>query len=215
MPVNYSNYHPMWKESIRPEALKRARHQCEICKVKNKSVIHRINENDWIDCSDHQVYPKLYEGYKLIKIVLTVAHLNHLTWDNRPENLQVLCQLHHLRHDQPHKMAMRRSHPMKKVKELLEDLRAPEGKLILPIGFAKIRALHREYLQLRTIQAKNPKRNQKALYWEEIAERIRVIDADIRLLENQCASILAKEFQIANAKGFVDAYVQKSLSARS
>jgi hypothetical protein len=111
-------------------------------------------------------------------------------------------------------MAMRRTHPMKRVKELLEDLRAPEGKLILPIAFAKIRALHREYLQLRTIQAKNPKRNQKAEYWTEIAERIRVIDADIRLLEHQCATILAVEFQIANAKGFIDAYIQKSLVTR-
>ena len=33
--------------------------------------------------------------------VLTLAHLNHKPWDNRPENLRVLCRACHLAHDRP------------------------------------------------------------------------------------------------------------------
>ena len=36
------------------------------------------------------------------KVVLTVAHLNHDTQDNRPENLKAMCQRCHLRYDAPH-----------------------------------------------------------------------------------------------------------------
>jgi hypothetical protein len=42
---------------------------------------------------------------KPIKIILTVAHLNHDETDNRPENLMHLCQLHHNRHDAEHRAA--------------------------------------------------------------------------------------------------------------
>jgi len=34
-----------------------------------------------------------------VKIVLTIAHLNHHIADCRDENLKAGCQLHHLRHD--------------------------------------------------------------------------------------------------------------------
>ena len=39
---------------------------------------------------------------KVLKIVLTVAHLNHDESDSRPENLAHLCQRHHLRLDAKH-----------------------------------------------------------------------------------------------------------------
>jgi hypothetical protein len=35
-----------------------------------------------------------------VKVVLTVAHLNHDPADCRDENLRAGCQLHHLRYDQ-------------------------------------------------------------------------------------------------------------------
>jgi len=36
------------------------------------------------------------------KVALTVAHLNHDTTDNRPENLKAMCQRCHLRYDAKH-----------------------------------------------------------------------------------------------------------------
>jgi len=44
-----------------------------------------------------------------IKVVLTVAHLNHDPTDNDPANLRALCQRCHLVHDKAHHAATRRS----------------------------------------------------------------------------------------------------------
>lgn len=55
-------------------------------------------------------------GYKIIKIVLTVAHLNHDINDNCDENLAALCQLHHLRHDIEHHKKNSRETNIKKKK---------------------------------------------------------------------------------------------------
>ena len=43
--------------------------------------------------------------YKIIVIVLTVAHLNHQPEDCRPENLAAMCQRHHLAYDHDHHRA--------------------------------------------------------------------------------------------------------------
>jgi 5-methylcytosine-specific restriction endonuclease McrA len=43
-----------------------------------------------------------------VKIVLTVAHLNHDITDNRPENLRALCQRCHLTHDKEQHAQTRR-----------------------------------------------------------------------------------------------------------
>jgi hypothetical protein len=53
-----------------------------------------------LPCWNERVY--------LITAVVTVAHLNHEPWDNRPENLAALCQYCHLRHDAKHHYATAR-----------------------------------------------------------------------------------------------------------
>ena len=40
--------------------------------------------------------------YRGIRVVLTVAHLNHTPGDDRDENLKALCQWCHLHHDAGH-----------------------------------------------------------------------------------------------------------------
>lgn len=47
-----------------------------------------------------------HNGY--IKIVLTIAHLDHDPTNNDPSNMAALCQLHHNRHDAKHRAATRR-----------------------------------------------------------------------------------------------------------
>jgi hypothetical protein len=42
---------------------------------------------------------------KVIRIVLTIAHLNHEPEDCRPENLAAMCQRHHLAYDRDHHRA--------------------------------------------------------------------------------------------------------------
>jgi tRNA(Ile)-lysidine synthase TilS/MesJ len=61
---------------------------------------HDLFDDVLSNCFDKEGNPT-----KPIKIVLTVAHLNHDIADNSDDNLAALCQLHHLRHDIDHHRA--------------------------------------------------------------------------------------------------------------
>ena len=99
MPVDYSKYHPDWKDIIRPDILKRDGYKCKVCKVSNRKLFVWENKVRVIieDSLQHNYYLQL--KYKISKIVLTVAHLDHNVDNNQYSNLASLCQLHHLRHD--------------------------------------------------------------------------------------------------------------------
>ena len=81
MPINYKEYPPNWKSEIRPAILKRANNCCESCGVKNHSLIWRSGKG----ISDWEYWPEGMESEawtfelqrKAIKVVLTVAHLDH------------------------------------------------------------------------------------------------------------------------------------------
>jgi len=60
--------------------------------------------------------PALTEG-KEVKIILTVAHLNHKPEDCRRENLRALCQSCHLTYDAPHKAAERKRRAREKANQ--------------------------------------------------------------------------------------------------
>ncbi len=134
MPCDYSKYPRDWKE-IRKRILERDNHCCKVCKVKNKELIFRgfldkeevfqdgygqifdANTGEYWFCDPTADIVPLSgkEDQKAIRVVLTIAHLNHDTNDNRDENLAALCQLHHLRHDSGlHKANTRKTNEKKK-----------------------------------------------------------------------------------------------------
>lgn len=108
MPIDYSLYPPDWKE-IRAAVLERAGHKCEVCGVPNHVTGARDKTGNWRD-SQYIAGMNGTEGDilfdskhpKIIRVVLTVAHLNHDVTDNDLGNLKALCQLHHLQHDAKH-----------------------------------------------------------------------------------------------------------------
>jgi len=89
-------YGPDW-EDIRQCILNRAQHCCEFCGIPNyaqgwrdqRGVFHPI-----LTLQDFKHPP-----YKIIKIVLTIAHLDHMPENNDFENLRALCQRCHLSYD--------------------------------------------------------------------------------------------------------------------
>lgn len=109
MPIDYKNYPANWKTEIRPAILERANNCCEFCaknnqKVRNHTVGFRGENDAWNEIEvSMQGYVDAEDatdmGYKVIQIVLTIAHLDHNIQNNSYDNLAALCQRCHNRLD--------------------------------------------------------------------------------------------------------------------
>lgn len=91
MPVDWSKYPPDWKAiSLRIRARSGGR-----CECGGECGLHRMTGGPR-RCEERNGEPAKWANGK---VVLTVAHLNHDTADNRDENLKAMCQRCHLRYD--------------------------------------------------------------------------------------------------------------------
>jgi hypothetical protein len=119
MPVDYSKYPDNWLSEIRPRILKRANYCCELegCGLKNKQEVFSIKnlytkKRDWYESlkqmeAVEKCYSELPEGhkynsdYKLVKVVLTIAHLDHdeTNMNVTDDRLMAMCQKCHLQYD--------------------------------------------------------------------------------------------------------------------
>ncbi len=124
MPIDYKNYPMNWKTEIRPAILERANNCCEVCGVENYAVGLRSFEGKWyyekqIDNMNSSDGEYLFGGYRpSIKIVLTIAHLDHDIKNNSYDNLKAMCQKCHLNYDKVHHATNSRNTRNKKKKQL-------------------------------------------------------------------------------------------------
>ena len=110
MPIRHENknrYPKNWKH-IRATILGRAGHKCEFCGVPNYETIIRDFSNQWHLYSDTMSLNStegllLFGDNPTVKIVLTIAHLDHTPENCNSDNLRALCQRCHLRYDAPRK----------------------------------------------------------------------------------------------------------------
>jgi hypothetical protein len=111
-PENKARYPADWQQ-IRMRILARAGNCCERCRVANHAwgyregeTFHRVSKPAIIEAvrsGREWVKPPIQWGpHKIIEIVLTIAHLNHVVKDCSDDNLQALCQRCHLAHDHVH-----------------------------------------------------------------------------------------------------------------
>jgi 5-methylcytosine-specific restriction endonuclease McrA len=110
MPCDYKNYPDNWKE-IREKILIRACNRCELCNAPNGVKVVRDRERPvkWISPGGNVEASYDSQFYYMVKIVLTIAHLDQDTKNNEPWNLLALCQRCHLKIDLPFKMKKRRA----------------------------------------------------------------------------------------------------------
>jgi hypothetical protein len=106
MPIDYKKYPANWKTEIRPAILLRANNCCEECGVANYATGARDTCGNWHSskeiCNMNSDVGYGYfgtYGVRDIKIVLTIAHLDHDINNNDHSNLKALCQRCHLRLD--------------------------------------------------------------------------------------------------------------------
>lgn len=83
MPIDYDKYPRCWRKLSKHIRFVRADNRCEWCGAEN-----------------YQPHPDTGS-----KVVLTVAHLDHDTRNNRFSNLAALCQRCHLTYDADHHAA--------------------------------------------------------------------------------------------------------------
>lgn len=107
MPIDYKKYPKNWKTDIRPAILERDEHRCSFCGVPNYSIGVRHENGVWEEIEQSFAGDMYAEnlrdmGHKVIKIVLTVAHLDHDITNNEYQNLAALCQKCHLNYDKGH-----------------------------------------------------------------------------------------------------------------
>lgn len=125
-PANRARYPDDWRE-IRAAILARARNRCEGCGVANKSwILRRPGSNLLAGTTKTQAEGRvLYHRLQAagvacagpIKVVLTIAHVNHVVEDCSHENLRSWCQRCHLLHDKGHHAANARATRLAKLKE--------------------------------------------------------------------------------------------------
>lgn len=120
--------------AIRAGILLRALNRCERCLAPNGEVIARHADGrsymlDRGDVFDAETGAHLdlargseYDAERFVKVVLTVAHLDHDEAHNDPSNLAALCQRCHLNHDRADNHRRRR-----------ERVAAERGQAPLPL----------------------------------------------------------------------------------
>lgn len=108
-PENRARYPVNWAE-IRAAILQRAGNCCEWpgCGVANHAIGYwqgpsfvKLCMKDEAPNMDIEA-AELADGFKVIEIVLTIAHRDHIPEHCEPENLAAWCQRHHLAYDHHH-----------------------------------------------------------------------------------------------------------------
>lgn len=117
-PENRSRYPAHWPQ-IRARILARAGHCCERCGVRNYALGGRTERGTFLIAGPSEerglelafpapgtwawCYRDGIRAYlRVIRIVLTIAHLDHVPENCADENLLALCQRCHLLHDARH-----------------------------------------------------------------------------------------------------------------
>lgn len=110
MTFRAERYPKEWK-AIRAGVLLRAANRCEQCLAPNGEVIARHADGQTYMLERGEVFDaetgahvglargSEYWVARFVRVVLTVAHLDHDERNNDATNLRALCQMHHLRHD--------------------------------------------------------------------------------------------------------------------
>jgi len=125
MPIDYSKYPKNWKTEIRPRIMKRANNTCEFegCDFKHLEYVWSVKYKgrvtgwyrDFAEADKQDVTIEMARGGKLIpnpkkvKVVLTIAHLDHdeTNMNVTDDRLKAACQLCHLRYDAKEKYRRR------------------------------------------------------------------------------------------------------------
>lgn len=106
--MDYSEYHPDWRDIIRPAILKRDQYKCKHCSIRHKSRVYNNSRRQYVECDQFIEEWAKNNGYKVFTVYLQVAHIDHDKSNNDYSNLISLCPKCHGKFDRAHKAFMRK-----------------------------------------------------------------------------------------------------------
>jgi 5-methylcytosine-specific restriction endonuclease McrA len=111
--MDYSQYHPDWKDIIRPSILQRDNYTCQGCGIRHKSKVYRKSKGDYHVCDEFEFEWAKANNKNPFILSLHIAHLDHDKMNNEPSNLLALCPRCHAKYDKDHKKFMRKVYKAK------------------------------------------------------------------------------------------------------
>lgn len=105
--MNYKDYHPDWKDIIRPQVLQRDQYKCRHCGIKHKTRVYKDSRNNYVECDKFIEQWAVNNGKKVFTLYLQVAHLDHNKENNELINLLSLCPKCHGKYDKEYKSFIR------------------------------------------------------------------------------------------------------------
>ena len=96
MPMDYNRRPKNWRPQIRPRILARDGNRCRCCGLANKLWGYRDAGSRFHALPEEHRAP---EGFRALRILLNVVHLDHLLVDHDDENLGLMCQRCHGNYD--------------------------------------------------------------------------------------------------------------------
>lgn len=109
MPISKENkarYPHNWNE-IRAAILIECDNKCELCGVQNYDEGYRDETGNFHPVAKENQYLAREAGKHIIRIILTIMHLDHIPENCDRKNLKAGCQRCHNRYDQEHRKANR------------------------------------------------------------------------------------------------------------
>ena len=127
--MDTSKYPNDWA-SISRQIRDQAGNCCEFCEAPNGEVIQRNADGEWMveddlermNSTDAWRWLGTWNPPPPVRIVLTVAHLDHDTSNNDPCNLRALCQRCHLNWDRERHIAKQRANRLARSGQVIMDL---------------------------------------------------------------------------------------------
>lgn len=108
MPIDYTKYPENWFTELRPAVLKRANYACEECGLSNGKRGYRDAQGKFVECDEFMEQWAEKQGIRVFRIVLTIAHLDHIVDNNSLDNLRAKCQKCHLNYDRAENLIKRK-----------------------------------------------------------------------------------------------------------
>lgn len=101
--MNYADYHPDWRDIIRPQILKRDSYKCRHCGVQHKAIVYAMSTGQYHECDDFEYNWAKANNKRPFKLFLNVCHVDHDKNNNDHSNLISLCPRCHGHFDKQHK----------------------------------------------------------------------------------------------------------------